>query len=91
MFLISTSAFTFAPLAARNGGTPCSDLYYRLFGCSVPFSNPGIRIAGSPSREGYPGIIIIIDPNHGADRTGHLVAGTVEPVVGRPNSESEGI
>jgi hypothetical protein len=63
MFLHPTSAFTFAPLAARNGGTPCSDLYYRLFGCSVPFSNPGIRFAGSPSREGHPGIIIIIDPN----------------------------
>jgi len=29
--------------------------------------------------------------NPGADLTGHLVAGTVEPVVGRPNSESEGI
>ncbi len=31
--IFRTSAFTFAPLAARNGGTPCSKPLYWLFGC----------------------------------------------------------
>ena len=34
ILLIPTSAFTFAPLVARNGGTPCWAVHY-VFGCSA--------------------------------------------------------
>ena len=51
-------------------------------GCSAvsfPFSNPGIRSAVAPSRESHPGIIIY--PNVRGQRTRHLVAGTLDPLV----------
>ena len=52
-----------------------------LPGCSISIPNSGIRFASAPSREGYPGIIILI-PNVTGQRTRHLVAGTLDPIVG---------
>ena len=78
--MIPTSAFTFAPLAARNGGTPCSQYYY---GCSAVPSFPArAEIALLPHHPPASLGIIIFIANVRGQGTRHLVEGTLDPLVG---------